>query len=893
MFLCGVLSAMRPDARLDSAVFQLTPTRTRFDLVLIVNGRKEKIASGLLKPFLAHLKAAQDQIAKGGYSITLEPNSGVEAPWFTRGTVERFVRFVSTPEVLERVTTVESEILQLEDAIAIQSNDNLGLRSVEDHGGKLTESNEGSRSKHDMDADKAIVLYKPGSESTPAMQDETTAHEENSKVQLLRVLETRKNVLRKEQAMAFARSVAAGFDIDSLGYLIAFAERFGASRLMRACSQFIELWKQKHETGQWIEVEPEAMSTRSEFPPFNPSGIMFMGDNMKQNMEPLSVPNGETNGEDAAKADQKSGQHAGYQAAYPPWAMHPPSGAAVYPPYPMQGMPYYPGVNPYYPPYPPVDDPRHHYSGRRSSRKHSSDSKDSETLEDGSDNSSSERGSSHGHKSHKKGKRSGKKKPSVVVIRNVNVTSKKHRSSESESQSSSDAGSEDSDDSHPKSRDGKHKSSSSKKTSGRKTTMGSGDEYIKDETSYGQDADQGNWSSFQNFLLRAEEKTRSNDADLFSGEKEPPSSRKKNVNSADPIVLAGRDSYDFHERGAVGFDSANGRSRGIRALSNDELVMSGDGRSYMDGEMKEIEAAGGAYRRGTSDDFMVYGQGRPIDRRSSLDPLAEARYRSPTQVDKNGYGATDESFIIPVRSDSHDNVGPESRTAIDIDVELPYSIQKKTDKKSETQLFYEPDQLLPERGFDDASFGYDPAMDYDSHMQVQTIVKVEDISAEDVSPSIDNDTKKPEKQKPRNAKDSLDKRKKEALLRRLSAPKTPLNDAQKRAQNMRAYKADLLKLKKEQEEEQMKRLERLKLERQKRIATRSGKDSPKASKEHANGLSKSVPSFTGVKKEKGGTTEPLGERLKRLSEPKSLAGTDHPSNPKLITADHSRRRSMA
>lgn len=42
----------------------------------------------------------------------------------------RFVRFVSTPEVLERVTTIESEILQLEDAISIQSNDNLGLRSV-------------------------------------------------------------------------------------------------------------------------------------------------------------------------------------------------------------------------------------------------------------------------------------------------------------------------------------------------------------------------------------------------------------------------------------------------------------------------------------------------------------------------------------------------------------------------------------------------------------------------------------------------------------------------------------------------------------------------------------------------------------------------------------------
>ena len=65
----------------------------------------------------------------------------------------------------------------------------------------------------------------------------------------------------------------------------------------RACSQFIELWKQKHETGQWIEVEPEAMSTRSDFPPFNPSGIVFMGDN---------VPSGEANGEDAAKAGMYS-----------------------------------------------------------------------------------------------------------------------------------------------------------------------------------------------------------------------------------------------------------------------------------------------------------------------------------------------------------------------------------------------------------------------------------------------------------------------------------------------------------------------------------------------------------------------------------------------------------
>lgn len=61
---------------------------------MIANGRKEKIASGLLNPFIAHLKVAQEQIAKGGYSITVEPDPEIDAPWFTRGTVERLVTLI-------------------------------------------------------------------------------------------------------------------------------------------------------------------------------------------------------------------------------------------------------------------------------------------------------------------------------------------------------------------------------------------------------------------------------------------------------------------------------------------------------------------------------------------------------------------------------------------------------------------------------------------------------------------------------------------------------------------------------------------------------------------------------------------------------------------------------
>lgn len=45
------------------------------------------------------------------------------------------------------------------------------------------------------------------------------------------MLETRKAVLRKEQAMVYARALAAGFEINNLHDLILFSDAFGASRL--------------------------------------------------------------------------------------------------------------------------------------------------------------------------------------------------------------------------------------------------------------------------------------------------------------------------------------------------------------------------------------------------------------------------------------------------------------------------------------------------------------------------------------------------------------------------------------------------------------------------------------------------------------------------------------
>lgn len=275
---------MKGETQLNSAVFQLTPTRTRCELVISAGGKTEKLASGLLKPFLTHLKTAEEQIAKGGYSIRLEPPSGPNqhVSWFTKGTIERFVRFVSTPEVLERVNTIETEIIQIEDAINVQCSDAL-VAEEQPLKSSHAEQKEAGRPNVDENLEGAIVPFKSRRQSVDGIEP---AHGENSKACLLRVLETRKMVLQKEQGMAFARAAAAGFDMDHMHDLVSFADCFGAFRLREACVNFMGLWKKKQEAGIWLEEMEletmEASSTRSEIGLINASGITLNSDSVRR-----------------------------------------------------------------------------------------------------------------------------------------------------------------------------------------------------------------------------------------------------------------------------------------------------------------------------------------------------------------------------------------------------------------------------------------------------------------------------------------------------------------------------------------------------------------------------------------------------------------------------------
>ncbi|GMQ08052.1 hypothetical protein CsSME_00051969 [Camellia sinensis var. sinensis] len=81
---------MKSDTPLDYAVFQLSPRRSRCELFVSSAGNTEKLASGLVKPFVSHLKVAEEQVALAVQSIKLEVERRKNAEtWFTKGTLER------------------------------------------------------------------------------------------------------------------------------------------------------------------------------------------------------------------------------------------------------------------------------------------------------------------------------------------------------------------------------------------------------------------------------------------------------------------------------------------------------------------------------------------------------------------------------------------------------------------------------------------------------------------------------------------------------------------------------------------------------------------------------------------------------------------------------------
>uniref|UniRef100_A0A803MH96 COP1-interacting protein 7 n=1 Tax=Chenopodium quinoa TaxID=63459 RepID=A0A803MH96_CHEQI len=896
---------MESTTRLDYVLFQLTPTRTRCELVIFAGKSNEKLAYGLLAPFIAHLRSAKDQISKGGYSVTLRPpSSSVNSHWFTKGTV------LSTPEVLERFVTIEREISQLENSIKSYEASNAVVDGgvVTDNDGNAIASGASFKTKGELDESSDL------------------GQEENSKARLQRVVETRKAVLRKEQAMVYARALAAGFEINNLHDLILFADAFGASRLREACINFKDLCKKKNEDRLWVdEIAAMQAMVQPELAFLGTSGIILAGEenDPSQGLMTAGKQNGSTDvslsdsmtshGSLDANQDSQT-QPTDAKAQIPhPWAQQ-------FPPYlrnfqgPMyQQMPPYQGygysgmqVPPqYYPanmPWPSdVNNSANHESYDRRDRKSSSRKKgkasnargsEKEDREEYSESSGSgsetDSSSEHSHR-----KKHGKKGSRKVVIRNINYITNKR---DGEQDGSSETNSSDEDeyingDSLKQQLEEavgsfeKHKKSTSrhhKKRNGSKhlsSVNGSAGQEDEDVSVKNGKKGNENWDALQQLLMR-EEESDSNDPQPHSElveEKYFTTERSHELNSSafkpeaeerskqkpiatDAFLVTGKGTGHDADTGkfsAQGFDPSESTLPIMKRGSAPEEFLfsqrSENPESYARVPLSDDLSHSSIVK--TSDDWFV---GKQSDEAAYQGGNNHPRFiegdyvrSSADQDEKKNKDVIDDSLMIQGRlTDDH----RESQVKTDIifvsDIVETTLFKNGTtapQQKSETHNFYEPDAIYMVRDHDavveQIKPSWSPELDFENYMSVNDPAKKSDVDA-CVDSNLTSNEKGPDNKK--SGKASTKDPRSRTLGGSLRKTKSDTTPGPKRSTF--GSKTSIPKTQLEKDEERRKRMEELVIRRQKRIAERSG-GNPATSRKPQTG-SKAVPSTVSSDKSK-------------------------------------------
>ncbi|KAK3199104.1 hypothetical protein Dsin_022519 [Dipteronia sinensis] len=862
--------------RLDFALFQLTPTRTRCDLVIFAGDSNEKLATGLLEPFVSHLKCAKDQTSKGGYSITLRPVGSAAASWFTKATLQRFVQFVSTPEVLERFVSVEREIVQIENELSAATEE------------------DGNEAATSGSFQKSIFSPKSKGEFNGASDD---VQEENSKIRLQRVLETRKEVLCKEQAMAYARALVAGFEPDSIEDLISFSEAFGASRLREACINFLELCKRKNEDALWMdEIAAMQAFPRPDLPYLATSGIILAGED--------NDPSGKQSGLiDATAFDTTShgSLEIKHDSSLPTSAQMPADGKAQVPitwpnhlPHYMhnfQGPPYqgypFPGMQfapPYYPGnmrWPPnMDDPnlghewepddrRNHKSSSRrkkkSSHKSVEASKNDESTEPSDSSSESEP-----NKELRNGKKHGKKSSRKVVIRNINyITSNRDGEMDSGSEGTSDED-EFIDGNSLKqqveeavgSLERRHKSSSHhrRKQDGVKhQSIADGSNDLADQETKNANGGKrnNNWDTFQNLLMKDDDASSfdhkqgeystdkiTQEGRSFAFDMESKQVRKERAVSSDSFVAMKSNTGNAGETHMGNFEAGENIRPIVKKRDNtyEELLFSQgneDPRNYSRA-VSDYATDSTVIRRQNGGDWIISNQ---LDKSANHDGSLNLKtfdgdYASSlaggsfhTENNKKDVLA-DDSFMIQARSIGDD----QSDSLIRTDISMVPDIMEATlnengapeasHNKPEASGTHEPDDLYMVLGHDSAAelgaASWTPEMEYENNLVLNKAngknSNVETTGGDDKLPSKGKGTGNKNRRLPEGKVSGKDAK---SRVSNGSLGKSKSEIMSRNKKPTPGSRPTAQKSKVDKEEQNRKRMEELTIQRQKRIAERS------------------------------------------------------------------------
>ncbi|KAL0295701.1 UNVERIFIED_CONTAM: hypothetical protein Sangu_3188800, partial [Sesamum angustifolium] len=342
--------------------------------------------------------------------------------------------------------------------------------------------------------------------------------------------------------------------------------------------------------------------------------------------------------------------------------------------------------------------------------------------------------------------------------------------------------------------------------------------------------------AFQSCLLRGSgEDVHGDNKSMFAMEKDVIIKRGSNTVIVDPLELGARDTGEIQDTRMSDISRFSGSTSCRPRGSDDDAIfysVDNDFRGSNDQMHIQFDETNGSkiVSRSVHEDFLVGSQRNQAIFRNSSDPLALNGFEGAVgKMDREPmHGMTDETFIVPFRSMSIYQDGQADRTAIDVDSEIPISCKKLDSEGNRNRVYYEPDDfsLMPERETEKGFVGYDPALDY----EMQVCVESKEQGGKDVSEVKGGLRKSDKDRRSKVTSDSLHRQRTGGpSMKGKTLKMSPSEDARVRAERLRSYKADLQRMKKEKEEAEMKRLEALKLERQKRIAARGNSASGKSS----------------------------------------------------------------
>ncbi|TMW99619.1 hypothetical protein EJD97_002270 [Solanum chilense] len=228
------------DVLLEYVEFKIFPSQGRYETLMIYGDKAEAASSGLLKQLILHSPKIKSLHSKGSDScFKFKPLGNLsDAKWFTKSTLIRFLRIISSSDIIDVAKAMVNEISQLEDArkfhLSLYSK---VLWGPQDH----TRSEE------------TDVSYSNSTAPT-VDHDDNPSSSDASKNELLRAMDLRLTALTEELAAVFDQAVGTNCSFGDITNIEKFSYYFGAVDLRNCLQKFVAL-RQENTNGDFLGKE--------------------------------------------------------------------------------------------------------------------------------------------------------------------------------------------------------------------------------------------------------------------------------------------------------------------------------------------------------------------------------------------------------------------------------------------------------------------------------------------------------------------------------------------------------------------------------------------------------------------------------------------------------------